>query len=310
MTFARSSWSRTAVRSSTRWAAISTWRSPSTVSPSFARTPWLANEPATGPTGSPSSTSPTAAAESAWIHGLTEGATLHISPPRSHFELVHGQAEYLLVAGGIGVTPLVGMAQALAAANADVRFLYAARTAAHHVFAEELRASLGDRLHLFASDAGERIDLDAEIARLHAQGELYLCGPPSLRDAAAHAWRAADRPARRLRFETFANSGSAPAQPFVARVRDHDDREVVVPANRTLLSALHGAGIDVMADCLRGECGLCAVTVIDHDAELDHRDVFLSDAERLQDATLCACVSRAVGGTVTIDTGFRSPGAA
>jgi vanillate O-demethylase ferredoxin subunit len=110
----------------------------------------------------------------------------------------------------------------------------------------------------------------------------------------------------RLRFETFATAGRFPTEPFVARVHDHGDREVEVPRNRTLLAALQGAGIDVMSDCLRGECGLCTVTVLGHDAELDHRDVFLSEEQQEEGEVLCSCVSRAAGGTIAIDTGFRS----
>jgi ferredoxin-NADP reductase len=241
---------------------------------------------------------------SAWVHTLQPGAALEVSPPRSHFALQHGRPEYLLVAGGIGITPIVGMAHALHRAGAPMRLLYAARTRAQLVFAEELAELLGDRLQLFASDAGARIDLAAAIDALHPDGELYLCGPPALRADAQRAWSAAGRPRDRLRFETFANSGRHPTEPFVARVRDHGDREVAVPANRTLLAALQDAGIEVMADCLRGECGLCAVDVVAAGA-LDHRDVFFSDAEQEAGTALCSCVSRAVGGTVTIDTGYR-----
>jgi ferredoxin len=195
------------------------------------------------------------------------------------------------------------MAQALQRAGADVRLLHAVRTGDPHLFAGELEDLLGSRFERFA---GRRLDLAAEIARLHPDGELYLCGPPRMREAVQQAWQAAGRAPRRLRFETFATSGRFPTEPFVARVRDHGDREIAVPADRTLLAALQASGIDVMADCLRGECGLCAVTVVERSAELDHRDVFLDPGEQEGGTALCACVSRAVGGTMTIDTGFRA----
>lgn len=245
---------------------------------------------------------------SAWIHTLVAGDQVEVSRPHSHFELSHRRPEYLLVAGGIGITPLVGMAEVLDRTGANLRLLYAARTAAQHVFASELTELLGDRLELFADERGELLDFAAEIERLHPAGELYLCGPPPLRDAAQRAWQNAGRPAGGLRFETFGTSGRFPTEPFVVRVRDHGNQEVAVPADRTLLTALKLAGVDVMADCLRGECGLCAVRVLDHEGPLDHRDVFLADDEQEEGAALCACVSRAAGGTVTIDTGFRSNG--
>ena len=79
----------------------------------------------------------------------------------------------------------------------------------------------------------------------------------------------------RLRFETFASGGRLPALPFTVRVRDHGT-EVHVTKQQTMLAALRGAGIDMMWDCLRGECGLCTVDVCDGEDRLDHRDVFLS----------------------------------
>ncbi len=81
--------------------------------------------------------------------------------------------------------------------------------------------------------------------------------------------------------------------------------EIAVRPNRTLLNALTDAGVEVMSDCLRGECGLCAAKVLEVEGELDHRDVFLSDEQQREDETIITCVSRAVGGAITIDTGFR-----
>jgi vanillate O-demethylase ferredoxin subunit len=124
-------------------------------------------------------------------------------------------------------------------------------------------------------------------------------------DAVRHAWKAADRSPPALRFETFASGGRFAPEPFAVRVRDYDDREVHVAENRTMLDALRDAGVDVMYDCLRGECGLCVAEVLDVEGELDHRDVFLSEAEKEEGGAIVTCVSRAVGGAITIDTGFR-----
>jgi vanillate O-demethylase ferredoxin subunit len=156
---------------------------------------------------------------------------------------------------------------------------------------------------VFASADGERLDVAAEITRLHPDGELYLCGPLRLREAAQRAWRDAGRPADRLRFETFASGGRFAPEPFTVRLRD--GREILVPENRTMLDALRDGGVEVMWDCLRGECGLCVVTVLAVDGELDQRDVFLSEDQQAKGDQLCTCVSRAVGGAITIDTGFR-----
>jgi ferredoxin-NADP reductase len=242
---------------------------------------------------------------SQWVRALEPGADVEVSEPESHFELQYGRAEYLLVAGGIGITPMLGMAHALERHGRPFRLLYAARTREQMPFADELSDLLGDRLELFVSADGNRLDLEREISELGADCELYLCGPLRLRDAAKRAWQEQGRDPDRLQFETFASGGRFAPEEFVVRVRDQGDRTVTVRKNRTLLDALKDEGVDMMWDCLRGECGLCACQVLEVEGELDHRDVFLSDEEQREDATIISCVSRAVGGAIAIDTGFR-----
>lgn len=241
---------------------------------------------------------------SVWVRALEPGVAVQVSEPESNFELQFGREEYLLIAGGIGITPMLGMAHALERHGRPFRLLYAAHTREQMPFLDELSELLGERLELFVSSEGDRIDLGGEIERLHPDGELYLCGPLRLRDAAVHAWRERDRRPDRLQFETFASGGAFAPEEFLCRVRDAG-REVTVRSNRTLLDALKDEGVDMMWDCLRGECGLCAAEVIKVEGELDHRDVFLSDDQKEEGKTIITCVSRAVGGAVTIDTGFR-----
>jgi vanillate monooxygenase ferredoxin subunit len=241
---------------------------------------------------------------SIYVRALEPGGKVEVSQPKSNFELQYGRSEYLLVAGGIGITPIFGMVHALERHGRPFRLLYAARTREQMPFRDELSELLGDRLELFVSAEGNRLDIGAEIDRLHPDGELYLCGPLRLRDAAQREWRARERRADRLQFETFASGGRFAPEEFLVRVRDQD-REVRVRRNRTLLDALKDADVDMVWDCLRGECGLCAAAVIDAEGELDHRDVFLSEEQKEEGSTIITCVSRAVGGAITIDTGFR-----
>jgi ferredoxin-NADP reductase len=241
---------------------------------------------------------------SAYLWSLPEGARLTVAPPANHFVLRYGRPEYLLLAGGIGITPIYAIALALMEAQARFRLVYACRRAQDLALADELRERIGDSLQNVLDERGERIDLAAEIAGLHPDGELYVCGPMSLLDAAKAEWRAQGRSADRLRFETFGNSGRFASETFTVRV-PHLDRTVEVPTNQTMLSALEAAGVDVISDCRRGECGLCAVTVLEATGIIDHRDVFFSEAEHQANDKLCTCVSRVVGGTITIDTGDR-----
>jgi ferredoxin-NADP reductase len=243
---------------------------------------------------------------SRFVRALEPGSQAAISEPKNHFELQYQRPEYLLMAGGIGITPMVGMAHALARHGRPFKLLYAARTREQMAFADELSRLLGDRLELYVSAEGNRLDVGRAIDQLHPDGELYLCGPLRLRDAAQKAWRQRGRPADRLRFETFASGGRFQPEAFPVRIHDQGDREVTVPKNRTMLDALGDAGVEVMWDCRRGECGLCAVSVLHVEGDLDHRDVFLSEEEEAEGRTILTCVSRAVGGAITIDTGFRA----
>jgi ferredoxin-NADP reductase len=235
---------------------------------------------------------------------LEVGAELMIGEPNNHFELAFGAPEFLLVAGGIGITPIVGMAQALAERGANVRMCYAARNAAELAFHDVLRGALGERLRIFCDDAGQRLDLAGEIAALAPRGQLWICGPMPLLDAARDAWAASGRDAADLRFETFGNSGRFEAQPFWVELPRHKLR-LEVPADRSLLDVLNDAGVDTLSDCRRGECGLCAVDIVRADGNVDHRDVFFSAHEKQACTRMCACVSRVSGGGVVLDSAYR-----
>jgi vanillate O-demethylase ferredoxin subunit len=240
---------------------------------------------------------------SRYMWSLEPGAKLEISEPSSHFALRAGASEYLLIAGGIGITPLVGMAEALAARGVRFRLLYAGRSRQQMAFLSSLEAQLGDRLGVFAGAEGRRLDLHREFSLLQPAAEVYLCGPIALMEAARRTWATLGREPGRLRIETFGSSGHRPADAFVVRVIDHDT-ELRVARDQSLLEALGSAGIEVAGHCLRGECGLCAVRVIELDGEIDHRDVVLCDEEKAEARSICPCVSRALG-RIAIDTGYR-----
>jgi vanillate O-demethylase ferredoxin subunit len=235
---------------------------------------------------------------------LEDGEELTVGEPDNHFEPRLAAPQFLLVAGGIGVTPMVGMAQLMAARGLDVQMRYAARSADELVLQDLLRQSLGDRLQTFCSDAGERIDLPREIAALLPGAQMMVCGPLRLLDAAREAWAAAGRAPADLRFETFGNSGHHAAEAFWVEIPRHQLR-IEVPADRSLLDVLQEAGVETLSDCCKGECGLCAMDVISVQGRLDHRDVFLSPEEQHDNRRLCACVSRVAGGGVVLDTAFR-----
>jgi vanillate O-demethylase ferredoxin subunit len=241
---------------------------------------------------------------SAYMWGLRPGARIKLSPPANHFNLTFGGSEYLLLAGGIGVTPIFTHALALAERHARFRMLYACRSRHDLALADQLAARLGERLELFVSEEGRRVDIAAEIARLDPRGELYVCGPIGMLEAAKRCWRESGRPADRLRFETFGNSGVYPSVSFVVQI-PRLRKEIAVGVKQTMLDALEAAGVGMIFDCLRGECGLCALPILEVDGVVDHRDVFFSEAEKAQSMKLCTCVSRVYGASITVDTADR-----
>jgi ferredoxin-NADP reductase len=240
---------------------------------------------------------------SAYMWSLRDGSQLTISSPRSHFDIDFGRPDYVVIAGGIGITPLVGMAHALARSGADMRMMYCARTRDELAFADDLRALLGDRLQTFVSGESQRLDLRAALSALAPGGMAAICGPLPLLDQARSIWRALGRPHADLRFETFGSSGVLPAQRFRLRIAQ-SGQEILVPETQSILDALEAAGIGVISDCRRGECGVCALDIVDVDGTVDHRDVFFSDHQKHENKKLCACVSRAIG-TLTIDPLLR-----
>lgn len=235
---------------------------------------------------------------------LAVGDTLAASVPQNHFALSLDAPETLLLAGGIGITPMVGMARTLRQRGQRVRLLYAVRSDAELAYADALREGLGEALVTAVSARGERVDVVREIAALPMGAPCYVCGPAGLLDAARAAWSAQGRAAADLRFETFGSGGRLPSGSFVVRVPRHG-AEITVPAGESLLDALEAAGVEVMSDCRRGECGLCAMDVVALEGEIDHRDVFLSAHEKRDNRRLCACVSRVVG-CITVDSAFRA----
>lgn len=236
---------------------------------------------------------------SEYMHQLDAGHRLEVTLPSNHFTLGYEAPEVLLIAGGIGVTPIIGMARQLQAKRIAFRFAYLGRTRAAMPFLAALAEEFGARLTVWADDERGTVDLPPLLEALHPQGELYMCGPVPMMEAVRAVWAAQGRPRERLRMETFGGAGLKPAQAFRVLVPARN-LDLVVPANRTLLDVLEEAGAEPLYSCRRGECGLCSVDVLALEGELDHRDVFFSEHQKRETRQLCACVSRAIG-SITVE---------
>ena len=241
---------------------------------------------------------------SAYMWSLEPGARIWITPPANDFELSFNNAEYLLLAGGIGITPIVRMAETLMDQGRAMRLLYAARTRDELAYVERLQERLEYRLETFVAEEQRFVDLAATLLALSPDGELYMCGPLGLMEAVRSAWLDSGRAAAKLHYETFGSSGRHPAQAFSVQIPNLGI-EVQVPKDKSLLDALTAAGVEVLSDCRRGECGLCALKVVAVEGEVDHRDVFFSPQQHREGEFMCVCVSRITAGRVVLETAFE-----
>ena len=230
---------------------------------------------------------------SVFMHSLEPGQVLRITKPLQNFPLRVGAPSYVLLAGGIGITAIAGMAELLGRLGADYRLVYVARSRAAMAYHDDLAALHGDRFEAHLDDEGGSLDVHALVAGVPAHTELYMCGPIRLMDGVRRAWAERGLDRTNLRYETFGNSGWFEAESFVVRV-PRLGVEAAVGSSETMLEALEREGVDMMSDCRKGECGLCQVKVLSLVGRIDHRDVFYSDRQKATDSTMCCCVSRAV----------------
>jgi vanillate O-demethylase ferredoxin subunit len=255
--------------------------------------------------------SPQSRGGSVFMHALRAGDTVMTTQPLQNFPLRIGAQQYVLLAGGIGITAIIGMARVLKALKADYTFVYAARSRESMAYLAELQDAHGDRLRVHVDDEGislNVIELVSEIAANLNGGnaELYMCGPIRLMDAVRRHWAACELPVYNLRYETFGNSGWFEPEEFLVRI-PRLNIEATVGTHTTILEALTAAGADMMFDCRKGECGLCEVIIQQLDGVIDHRDVFLSEKQHKAGKKLCTCVSRAVSYSAAQTRGIMPP---
>ncbi|WP_164205371.1 PDR/VanB family oxidoreductase [[Micrococcus luteus] ATCC 49442] len=242
---------------------------------------------------------------SVFMHTLKPGDTLRITQPLQNFPLRVGAERYVLLAGGIGITAIANMAAVLRNVKADYTVVYAGRSRAAMAYLTDLQDLHGDRLQVHVDDEGSSLDVNALIGGIDPGTELYMCGPIRLMDAVRRGWTERELALPDLRYETFGNSGWYDPEEFVVRI-PRLGVEAKVGQGRSMLEALEDAGVDMMFDCRKGECGLCEVRILNLDGAVDHRDVFYSERQQHAQEKMCCCVSRAVSSA----TGSRtdSPG--
>ncbi|MEN8839751.1 MAG: PDR/VanB family oxidoreductase [Octadecabacter sp.] len=228
---------------------------------------------------------------SAHIHSTFRvGTRLQISRPISAFRLAQDLPHTLLVAGGIGITPVIAMMRSLVLRGQPFKMFYAGANKAAMAYVGEVTQIGGDAVTLHESDADGTPDIPALIAAQPTGTVVHACGPGPMLDALRYAARDAGWAPDRVRHEVF-NAAHKPDDVGI-NVELNDGRVIRVGAGTTILDALEGAGVDTLSDCRRGECGLCLTDVISGDAEIDHRDRFFTQEEKAAGKQICICCSR------------------
>jgi len=233
------------------------------------------------------------------IEQLQVGDTLEASAPHNSFELVEAP-EYLFIAGGIGVTPIVSMIRHLeSSGRPSYRLFYLCRSEEGTAFADEFRAEpFASRvtIHHDAGDPGQVFDLWPILER-PSKAHVYCCGPrpllESVRDMTGH-W-----PASRIHFESFVDAAAARKaqdRAFTVRMARSGDA-FEVPPGISILEAARARGHVIPSSCESGTCGTCKTRYLE--GEPDHRDLVLADDEKSE--FVMVCVSRARSGTIVID---------
>ncbi|TWB88382.1 vanillate O-demethylase ferredoxin subunit [Bradyrhizobium macuxiense] len=236
---------------------------------------------------------------SSFVHDTVGvGDVMTISVPRNNFALCEEAGHSVLIAGGIGITPLLSMVRRLEALGRRWELFYAARTRAAAAFLDEL-GTYRSRVHLDFDDerAGRVFDLATIVGNAPAHTHLYCCGPVPM--LAAFEAATAGRPADHVHVEYF-KAREAPATEGGFDVRlARSNRTIAVEAGKTILDALLDAGIAANYACTEGVCGTCETRVLD--GIPDHRDQFLSEEEQAANKSVMICCSGAKSRTLVLD---------
>lgn len=232
---------------------------------------------------------------SAYLHEeVRPGSVLEIRPPRNNFPLAEAD-RYVLIAGGIGITPLLPMISQLDQQGAEWRLHFGGRHRARMAFAEEL-ASYGDRVSWYPEDECGLIPLNEIVGQVPPGTLVYCCGPEPLLAAVERTCR--PDVLRMERFHPKEIETTGPDRPITV-VLSRSGRTIEVPAGLSILDSLERAGEDVPSSCREGTCATCETPVLE--GEIDHRDSILSPEERKSGKTMMICVSRAHTDRLVLD---------
>ncbi len=231
---------------------------------------------------------------------IRQGDVLAISEPRNNFPLRRDAEKTLLIAGGIGVTPLLSMARALHHSDLPFELHYFAQNDRHLAFPEVLATLDGgmqSHLGLDAEATGRQLRTLLSDYRLYMH--VYVCGPAPMLEATRSIAKQLGWPDEAVHFEYFKNINPIDDSSSFDVALSRSVLTLHVPAGKSILQVLREHGVSVPSSCEQGACGTCMATVLE--GEPDHQDVYLSDAEKARGDRIMTCVSRAKSARLVLD---------
>jgi vanillate O-demethylase ferredoxin subunit len=240
---------------------------------------------------------------SAAMHQLKAGDALNIAGPRNHFPLHSGTAPSLLLAGGIGITPLLSMAQALSRGGRRFSLHYCVRSLSQAAFLSYLNDSAFSSsisLHCDDGDAAQRLNLEAVLTAQPRDTHIYICGPAGFMSWCIDTALKTGFSEAQIHREYFKSAETVGLSDHAFDVQIASSGRIFhIPGTASVLSVLRENGIDIHTSCETGVCGTCLTGVLG--GTPDHRDVYLSAQERAANDVMLPCCSRAASPLLILD---------
>ena len=234
---------------------------------------------------------------------VKEGDTLTISAPKNHFPLVRDASRHVLLAGGIGVTPILCMAERLKMVDADFEMHYCTRSRERTAFHSRIMGiPLATKVHFHFDDdeATSRFDVDRLLAIPQQGTHLYVCGPKGFMDAVLGFARRAGWPEAQVHYEFFGAEVAKSNDDASFDVQLASTGKIVpIPKDKTVVQALADVGVSVPVSCEQGVCGTCLTRVLE--GVPDHKDMFLTIEERSKNDQFLPCCSRSRSARLVLD---------
>ncbi|PFH19008.1 PDR/VanB family oxidoreductase [Burkholderia sp. JKS000303] len=247
---------------------------------------------------------PTSRGGSIAVHDdINEGDTIRISAPRNHFPLAAEPRDTLLLAAGIGITPILCMAEQLSGSGVAFTLHYCTRTIGHTAFRERILASsyaARTVFHHSREASGDAFDIPSVLSGVEPGTHLYVCGPVGFLEATLAAARSLGWSDDRLHYEYFGASTAAGSANKAFQVKVMSSGQVHdIPVDRSVTSVLAEAGVDIPVSCEQGVCGTCLTRIVE--GEPEHRDLFLTEEEHRLNDQFTPCCSRSKSPLLVLD---------